>query len=187
MSVGYLPSPSRGDWHLGPIPVRAYALCIVLGVIVAVWMADRRYRSAGGRAGVIIDVATWAVPAGLVGARVYSVLTDYEVYLGGRRGWVNVVKVWGRGLGIPGAVAFYLATFAVGMFAVQSVRIDYSHHVLGLRVNEWAAIIGFAAAVGYLYRTRRARSRIPVPALAAAPAADPGADPGAGSRAQLRT
>ena len=85
------------------------------------------------------------------------------------------------------AFAFYVAVFAVGMFTVQTVRIDYAHHILGLRVNEWAAIIGFAAAVGYLYRTRHARSRIPVPALAAAPAADPGADPGAGSRAQLRT
>jgi prolipoprotein diacylglyceryl transferase len=109
MPVGYLPSPSRGDWHLGPIPVRAYALCIVLGVIVAVWVANRRYRGAGGRAGVIIDVATWAVPLGLIGARVYSVLIDYELYFGARRDWVNVFKVWDGGLGIPGAIAFGLA------------------------------------------------------------------------------
>ena len=51
MPVAYLPSPSRGAWHLGPVPVRAYALCIVLGVIVAVWVANRRYLNAGGRPG----------------------------------------------------------------------------------------------------------------------------------------
>ena len=48
MLVGYLPSPSRDPWHLGPVPVRAYALCIALGVIVAVWVANRRYLKAGG-------------------------------------------------------------------------------------------------------------------------------------------
>src|ERR1700731_1441137 len=78
MSSAYLPSPSRGVWHVGPLPVRAYALCIVLGVIVAVWLTHRRYLAAGGRPGVIIDVATWTVPLGLVGARLYSVITDYE-------------------------------------------------------------------------------------------------------------
>ena len=50
MVVGYLPSPPRGTWQLGPIPVRAYALCIALGVIVAVWVANRRYLNAGGLA-----------------------------------------------------------------------------------------------------------------------------------------
>ena len=289
MVVGYLPSPSRGTWQLGPIPVRAYALCIALGVIVAVWVANRRYLHAGGRAGVIIDVAAWAVPLGLVGARAYSVLTDYQLYFGTGRDWVSVFKVWDGGLGIPGAIAaglagawigcrragvplapvagaaaaaiaigqaigrcgnwfnqelygrpsalpwalqispahrlpgyesfatfqpaflyealwdllvaaaviwatrrflltgdqafaLYVAAFAVGMFAVQTIRIDYAPRILGLRVNEWAAILGFAAAAGYLYRTRHARARTPVPALAAA--ADSRAEPGAGSRAQ---
>ena len=109
MPVAYLPSPSRGAWHLGPVPVRAYALCIVLGVIVAVWVANRRYLNAGGRPGVIIDVAAWAVPLGLIGARAYSVITDYELYAGGHRDWVDVFKVWDGGIGIPGAIAFGLA------------------------------------------------------------------------------
>ena len=109
MSVASIPSPSRGVWHLGPVPVRAYALCIVLGVIVAVWITGRRYRAAGGKRGVVADVATWAVPFGLVGARLYSVLTDYELYFGGRRDWVNVLKVWDGGLGMPGGIALGLA------------------------------------------------------------------------------
>src|ERR1700761_4480266 len=103
MSIAYLPSPVRGVWHLGLLPVRAYALCIVLGVVVAVWLASRRYRAAGGQAGVILDVAAWAVPAGLIGARLYSVLTDYPLYVGPHRDWTAIFRVWDGG--IPGAIA----------------------------------------------------------------------------------
>jgi prolipoprotein diacylglyceryltransferase len=56
------------------------------------------------------------------------------------------------------AFALYVALYSAGMFATQSVRIDYSHHIAGLRVNQWVAVLAFAIAVGYLYRTRRARS-----------------------------
>lgn len=308
MPVAYLPSPSRGAWHLGPIPVRSYALCIVLGVIVAVWVANRRYLRAGGRDGVIIDVATWAVPLGLIGARAYSVLTDHELYFGGHRDWVSTFKVWDGGIGIPGAIAcglagawiacrragvplapvagaaapaiaigqaigrcgnwfnqelygrpsglpwalqispahrlpgyesfatfqpaflyevlwdllvaaaviwaarrfqltgdrefaFYVAAFSVGMFAAQAIRIDYAHHILGLRVNQWVAILAFAGSVAYLYLTRHsraapgmtrvpaapARSGSPAPLSGTAPATESGAGPGAGSRTQPGT
>ena len=64
-----IPSPSSGVWYIGPIPVRAYALCILTGVFVAVWWSDRRYRARGGRPEVVLDVAIVAVPAGIVGAR----------------------------------------------------------------------------------------------------------------------
>ncbi|MGH3276866.1 MAG: prolipoprotein diacylglyceryl transferase family protein, partial [Streptosporangiaceae bacterium] len=77
MSVAYIPSPGRGLWHLGPVPVRGYALCIVLGVIVVLWLTDRRYRAMGGPPRLILDVATAAVPVGLAGARLYTVLSDY--------------------------------------------------------------------------------------------------------------
>jgi prolipoprotein diacylglyceryl transferase len=105
MSVAILPSPSRSIWHLGPVPVRAYAVCVVLGVVVALAMATRRYRRAGGRDGVILAVATAAVPAGLVGARGYGLLTGLALYLGHGRGWGAVLQIWDGGLGIPGALA----------------------------------------------------------------------------------
>ena len=63
-----IPSPSSGVWYIGPIPVRAYALCILTGVFVATWWADRRYRARGGLPEIILDVAIVAVPAGIVGA-----------------------------------------------------------------------------------------------------------------------
>jgi prolipoprotein diacylglyceryl transferase len=104
MPVAVLPSPARSLWHLGPIPLRAYAICVVVGIVVGLWVASRRYRGVGGRPGMILDVATVAIPFGLLGARLYSVLTDIGFYFGHGRDWVNVFKIWDGGLGIPGAV-----------------------------------------------------------------------------------
>jgi prolipoprotein diacylglyceryl transferase len=105
MPAAYLPSPASAIWHLGAIPVRAYALCMVLGVVAGLWLTDRRYRKAGYRPGVILDVATIAVPAGLVGARVYAVLTNFSQYFGRGRDWTDVLRVWEGGMGVAGAVA----------------------------------------------------------------------------------
>lgn len=265
MPVSFIPSPARAVWHLGPIPVRAYALCLVGGIIVAVWVANRRYLRAGGRPGVILGAATWAVSFGLVGARLYSVVTDYELYVGAGRDWLQIVKVWDGGLGIPGALAagwlgtwlacrragvslapvagaaapglafglavgswgnwfsqqlygrpsalawaveispahrlpgyenyatfqptflyeccwdvaagllvlwaarrflltgdralaVFLAVWAAGQYGAESLRVDYAHHLFGLRVNQWVMALVLAASAGYLYLTRGRRA-----------------------------
>jgi prolipoprotein diacylglyceryl transferase len=104
--LAYLPSPSQGVWHLGPLPIRAYALCIILGVIAAILIAERRWVARGGRAGTVGDIATWAVPMGLLGARVYNVVTDPELYFTkGMDPW-NALRIWDGGLGIWGAIIF---------------------------------------------------------------------------------
>jgi prolipoprotein diacylglyceryl transferase len=264
MPAAFLPSPARAVWHLGPLPVRAYAICIIAGVLVALWVAARQYRKAGGRDGVILEVATLAVPAGLVGARAYSILTDAQPYAGHGHDWSAVLRIWDGRIGIPGAVAagalaawlacrragvalgpvagavapglafgqaigrwgnwfgqalygrpstlpwaveiapenrvrgyenfatfqpaflyesawdalvgllviyavrrflltgdrafaLYAGAYAIGGFWVQSVRIDPSHHLLGLRVNQWVLAAVCMAAVGYLYLTRHQR------------------------------
>jgi prolipoprotein diacylglyceryl transferase len=105
MPVAYLPSPANGVWHLGMIPVRAYALCVLAAVLAGLWLTDRRYRRAGGRPGVILDLATIAVPVGLIGARTYSVLTDFHRYFGPGRDWTDVLRVWDGGMGVAAAVA----------------------------------------------------------------------------------
>jgi prolipoprotein diacylglyceryl transferase len=103
----YIPSPSEGVIHLGSVPIRAYALCIILGVVVAVIVGDRRFRSRGGRAGAIADVATWAVPFGLVGSRIYHLATNPELYWGKHgQGTVAALELWHGGLGIWGGIAF---------------------------------------------------------------------------------
>ena len=84
--VAYIPSPSTGVWHLGPFPLRAYAIGIIVGALLAIWIGERRFVARGGREGLISDVAIWAIPFGIVGARIYHVATDPELYFGeGRR------------------------------------------------------------------------------------------------------
>ncbi|MFD8305697.1 prolipoprotein diacylglyceryl transferase [Streptomyces sp. NPDC059690] len=103
--LAYIPSPSRGVLYLGPIPLRGYAFCIIIGVFVAVWLGNKRWIARGGRAGTVADIAVWAVPFGLVGGRLYHVITDYELYFSQGRDWVDAFKVWQGGLGIWGAIA----------------------------------------------------------------------------------
>jgi prolipoprotein diacylglyceryl transferase len=100
-----IPSPDRGVWQLGPIPIRAYALCIIAGIVVAVVWGDRRLVARGGPKGAVVDVAVWAVPFGLVGGRLYHVATDWQTYFGPDGHPIDALKIWQGGLGIWGAIA----------------------------------------------------------------------------------
>jgi prolipoprotein diacylglyceryl transferase len=100
-----IPSPPASQIDLGPFPLRGYALAIILGVVVAVVVGDRRWRARGGRPGFVLDVATIAVPAGIVGARLYHVITTPGPYFGEGGSPVDALKVWEGGLGIWGGVA----------------------------------------------------------------------------------
>ncbi|QKG26708.1 prolipoprotein diacylglyceryl transferase [Actinomadura verrucosospora] len=103
--VAFIPSPSQGVWHLGPIPLRAYAIMIILGIVAAVWVGERRWAAKGGSPGTIIDIAVWAVPFGLVGGRLYHVITDAQRYFGSGGDPVRALEIWKGGLGIWGAIA----------------------------------------------------------------------------------
>ncbi|TYB67922.1 prolipoprotein diacylglyceryl transferase [Nonomuraea sp. PA05] len=107
MPLASIPSPSQGVWYLGIIPIRAYALCIVLGVVVAVWLSERRWRARGGQPGTIIDIAVPAVIFGLIGGRLYHVITDWQTYFGSRaiKEPIQALYIWEGGLGIWGAIA----------------------------------------------------------------------------------
>jgi prolipoprotein diacylglyceryl transferase len=78
---------------------------IILGVIVAVWLGERRWVARGGSAGTVVDIAVWAVPFGLIGGRLYHVITDYQLYFGKNWNPVGAFEVWNGGLGIWGAIA----------------------------------------------------------------------------------
>ncbi len=92
--------------HLGPLPLRGYALMIILAVLLGVVVGERRLRRRGYPAGTVADIALWAVPFGIVGARVYHVVTDNQLYFRPGRDWVKAFAVWDGGLGIWGALAF---------------------------------------------------------------------------------
>ncbi|GAA2069724.1 prolipoprotein diacylglyceryl transferase [Williamsia deligens] len=99
------PSPPQGVWYLGDFPLRAYALCIIVGIVAAVWWGNRRWVARGGREGEVLDVAIWAVPFGLVGGRLYHLATDWRTYFGdGPKQPIDALKIWDGGLGIWGAV-----------------------------------------------------------------------------------
>jgi prolipoprotein diacylglyceryl transferase len=100
-----IPSPSEGVWHLGPFPLRGYALCIIAGIVVAIWIGERRWRARGGEPGTIGDIALWAVPFGILGGRIYHVITSPQAYFGSGGRPVHALFIWEGGLGIWGAVA----------------------------------------------------------------------------------
>ncbi|HEY5011579.1 MAG TPA: prolipoprotein diacylglyceryl transferase [Acidimicrobiia bacterium] len=252
--LAYIPSPSRGVLHIGPLPLHAYGLMIAIGIYAAVVVSTRRYQRRGGEPALIATIAVWAVPAGLVGARLYHVITDYELYT---HHVVGIVEIWDGGLGIWGGVlagalagawaarrhgaevgllldsvapalplaqaigrwgnyfnqelfgrpsglpwalkidlahrpaayaqyrtfhptflyeflwdltvvgivllaerhlrlrrgylfAVYVAAYTFGRFWVESLRIDFAHRFLGLRLNDWTSIVIFLAAVGFI-------------------------------------
>ncbi|MFE7132530.1 prolipoprotein diacylglyceryl transferase [Streptomyces sp. NPDC057638] len=140
MELAYIPSPSSGAIQLGPLPLRGYALCIIIGVFVAVWYGNKRWVARGGKAGTVADIAVWAVPFGLVGGRLYHVITDYQLYFSEGEDWVDAFKIWQGGLGIWGAIAFG----AVGAWIGCRRR--------GIPLPAWAdavaPAIAFAQAIG---------------------------------------
>ncbi|MFD5324983.1 prolipoprotein diacylglyceryl transferase [Streptomyces sp. NPDC127092] len=260
MDLAFIPSPSTGVIHLGPIPLRGYAFCIIIGVFVAVWLGNKRWIARGGTAGTVADIAVWAVPFGLVGGRLYHVITDYQLYFSEGENWVDAFKIWEGGLGIWGAIALgavgawigcrrrgiplpayadaiapgialaqavgrwgnwfnqelygkptdlpwgleisaganrvegvyhptflyeslwcigvallviwadrrftlghgrafalYVAAYCAGRGWIEYMRVDEAHHILGLRLNVWTAIIVFLLAVAYIVISAKTR------------------------------
>ncbi len=100
--VASIPSPSDGVVRLGPVPLHMYGLMIALGVIVAAKVGRTRYVKRGGSGDVFDSIAFWAVIGGVIGARIYHVITDYQLF---RDQPENMVKIWQGGLGIWGGVA----------------------------------------------------------------------------------
>jgi prolipoprotein diacylglyceryl transferase len=104
--LAYSASSVHRVWRLGPLPIRWYAIFIVVGIIVALLVGDRRWQARGGERGVIYDIALWAVPFGLIGGRLYHVMTDWRTYFGDDgAGLAGALRIWDGGLGIWGAVA----------------------------------------------------------------------------------
>jgi prolipoprotein diacylglyceryl transferase len=102
-----IPSPTQGVWNLGPIPIRAYAVCILLGIVAACAITEVRLRRRGAPKWLVLDVAVWAVPFGIIGARIYHVITSPEGYFGSApdASPIKALYIWNGGLGIWGAVA----------------------------------------------------------------------------------
>jgi prolipoprotein diacylglyceryltransferase len=161
-----IPSPSTGVIYLGPLPLRAYSLFIILGIFVAIWLGNKRWIAKGGKPGQVSDVAIFAVPFGIIGGRIYHVATDWEKYFGSGQNWIDALKIWNGGLGIWGAILFggvgawigckyykiYLPPFAdaiaPGIIFAQAIA---TFHPTFLYEIIWNVLIGF----GLIYLDRK--------------------------------
>lgn len=104
-----IPTPAISAFGIGPLTIHFYALCIIIGVALAIWLGDRRYKKfANGRSeanGVVADVAVFAVPAGIIGGRIYHVITSPGQYFGANGHPIDALKIYEGGLGIWGAIS----------------------------------------------------------------------------------
>ena len=100
-----IPSPSLSSFSVGPLTIHFYALCIITGIAAAIWIGRKRYANLGGNPDDVSEVAIWAVPFGIVGGRIYHVLTSPAQYFGANGNPVDALKIWEGGLGIWGAIS----------------------------------------------------------------------------------
>ena len=138
--IASIPSPSRNGIEIGPLSLRAYGVMIALGVIAAVWLSQRRWDARGGNPEQITRIALWAVPAGLVGSRLYHVITDWKRFQSD--GWLEALAIWKGGLGIPGGMA---AGVLVGLWMVRRQRMNRGETIAAV-----APALPLAQAIGRL-------------------------------------
>jgi prolipoprotein diacylglyceryl transferase len=103
--IAAIPSPTESVWDLFGFPIRAYALCIIAGMVAATLLLEQRLRHRGAAPWVSLDIVVWAVPFGIIGARIYHVITSPGDYFGADGDPVKAFFIWEGGLGIWGAVA----------------------------------------------------------------------------------
>jgi prolipoprotein diacylglyceryl transferase len=136
--LAFIPSPPADGIHLGPLLVHAYGLMYAIGIALAVYITARRWAAAGGDRALVYDVAVWAVPAGLVGARAYfDVTTPFDI---APHTWWGPLAIWQGGLGVWGGIA---AGTAAGIWRVRRAGAD-----VGLFMNAAAPALLVAQAAG---------------------------------------
>jgi len=122
--VASIPSPSDGVFHIFGLPIHAYGLMIALGVVAGVWLAGRRMEAAGvGTRDDMGNIAVWAVAGGVVGSRIYFIITDKT------QPWRHPAKwiaIWQGGLGIPGGL---ILGALVGVWAIKRRGLSVPHVV----------------------------------------------------------
>ncbi len=116
------PEPVQRRLVPRPVPLRGYAFAIILGIVAAIWISERRWVARGGTRGEISDLAVWAVPFGLVGARLYHVATDPDRYFGAGGSLWEILYVWRGGLGVWGGIAMGAVGVVVGC-KVNGIRV----------------------------------------------------------------
>jgi prolipoprotein diacylglyceryl transferase len=97
-----LPSPAENGFNIGPLFFRAYGICYVFAVLGAVVVTSRRWEKLGGDGALVQECALWGFPAGLIGGRIYFVITSWNEV---PDAWWGPLAIWRGGLGIWGGIA----------------------------------------------------------------------------------
>src|SRR5260370_14255943 len=119
--LAFIRSPATNGFHLGPLDIHIYGLMYVVAITLAVIITRRRWRAVGGNPDLVGDVALWAVPAGIIGGRIYfDITTPFDIKPA--QAWWGPLAVWDGGLGVWGGIA---AGAAVGIWRVHRARADW--------------------------------------------------------------
>lgn len=105
MNLAYIPSPTFSYFQIGPVTIRMYAICILIGICVAVAILTKRWKRLGGTFDQVLDTTLVAVPSGLVGARLYHCITTPDQYFPPTGSLINILKVWEGGMAIFGGIS----------------------------------------------------------------------------------
>jgi prolipoprotein diacylglyceryl transferase len=100
-----IPSPSVSVVNLGPLTLHFYALCIIAGIAVAIYIGQKRFAASGGNPEEVLDAAMWAVPFGIIGGRLYHLISSPQQYFGPNGKPLEALQIWKGGLGIWGAIS----------------------------------------------------------------------------------
>lgn len=141
-----IPTPSISQLSIGPFTIHFYALCIIAGIAVAIWLGNRRLSAIDpSLRGVVSEVAVVAVPSGIIGGRLYHVVTTPENFFGKDGELLAILKIWQGGLGIWGAISLG----AVGAyFSYQNLKEKMNLPSFGVFLDAIAPGILFAQAIG---------------------------------------
>lgn len=142
MTLAYIPSPTISQFSIGPVTIHIYALCILMGIVLAVWITTTRWKKLGGNFDQVLDVTLVSVPAGIIGARLYHIITTPERFFGPDGDWAEMFRIWNGGLGIWGGVLF-------GALAAWA-WCRHKHYPMALLADAIAPGLLVAQAVGRL-------------------------------------
>ena len=145
----YIPSPPHSSFEVGPLTFHFYALCIIAGIAIAIWLGDKRLRAHDpSLTSVVADVAIFAVPAGIIGGRIYHVLSSPSDFFGSTGSFLDVFAIWKGGLGIWGAISLGALGAYIGLRRVGRTRPEITLPSFPLLLDALAPGILFAQAIG---------------------------------------
>lgn len=120
-----IPSPSSSALSIGPFTVYYYAICIIIGIAVAIFIGKKRYAAMGGNPEDVLEASIWAVPFGIIGGRIYHVISSPQQYFGKSGEPLDALKIWQGGLGIWGAISLG-AIGAYLYFRTHSTTLEFA-------------------------------------------------------------